>query len=695
MTEDKNKFPEEEAITDSGSSIAQVGEEHRGRRGLNRVNTPEEEAITDSGSSIAQVDDEHRGRRGLNRGNIPEEEAITDSGSSIAQVGDELRGRRGLNRANTPEEEAITDSGSSIARVGDEHRGRRGFENQRQTERSTYTASKSENEYFSRGNDELLDIVIIRGKQYKIVRVISDSTAEARILQIERDNMTYALKLYYPHKGHRVNKEVLQLIMDKEQPGIIKIYDFGEMVNGFNPDEQRDFELMEFCEGGVLKPRSLHGKEEELYYVTLGMVMSATSCNLLGFIHRDIKPENFLWANKEHTRLVLSDFGFAVPCPTDEYIRVEDHRTIIYTAPEFYLRAPGMPPRISAASDLYSVGISMLTLWSGEEVMMGMTETEQIEMKSREKLPYPSDMPQSLKELLCGLTTARPDQRWDFDKIKNWMSEDPDKNIQEQLNTEFEIIFDPSNNLVAYNRMELANLMMEYPQTGIRLLYSGMIEYWIEEAGFFEEAVQLHDITENLYPTKEQHEAGLWFTIYYLAPETPYFFPEGPGIPSEDLITYNEVELFEKVWEHVFVSKNQYLKDYIINEINNPSRLTAYLTVKGHEEIIGRVRKYTKEFSRAEEGLLLLIYNITSGLPLYLNGRFAESIGEINDAVYHNGGKPFDILLSDAFIEWLEHRDPFFADKIKDVIKNSGAGSMVVSELIDFSLEWGDDALKY
>ena len=674
MPDNKNKYEDEELITDSGSTIAQVGDEFRGRRGAESGrNGDDEELITDSGSTIAQVGDEFRGRRGVESGrNGDDEELITDSGSTIAQVGDEFRGRRGAESGrNGDDEELITDSGSTIAQVGDEFRGRRGAET-----RMKYNApvTESKNEFFQRPSGEFLDIMVINGESYRIVRTISDSTAEARVIQLEKQGENFALKLYYPDSGHHADKRVLQLLKDNEEPGLINLYDFGEMINGLNPSERCDFELMEYCEGGILEPGSLRGRNEDMFYVALGLIYAVSSCENLGIIHRDIKPQNFLWANKEHSRLVLSDFSFAVICERGGEVRVPDHRTIIYTAPEFYLRAPGMLPKISIASEIYSAGIAMLTLWSGEEVMMGMTETQQIEMKTREQLPYPNDMDNRLLELLKGITRARPDQRWDFLKIKTWAKENRNDNFEEPQNREFEILFDTDKDQVAYNRGELAGLMANNQEMAIRLLYSGVIEYWLESAGFFDEAVTLNQITEEKYPGKEQHTAGLWAAIYTIDPSMPYFFP-GSDVnnPEKTVVANSIMELTDKIWERVFVKQDSYLKNLIIREINNPySPLTVYLLWNNKEEELERVRRHTLNPAKAEEGLLLLLYLMNPLLPLYLNGRQANDVDDILIRVSENNMQPFEIFTHEAFVEWLGDQDILLSIKVQEKIKAGG-----------------------
>ncbi len=629
-------------------------------------NAPEEEIITSSGSGIAQVDDSARGRRGLRGKKQVEEEVITSSGSGIAQVDDSARGRRGLRGKKQVEEEVITSSGSGIAEIA-RPRGRAALNN------------KGNN--IVRKQGDLPEAFILRGKTYKTVKLISASTAEARVILVERDNIKYALKLYYANMGHGPDPEVLRVIKDaKDEDYLIKIYDFGVWVNPENPDEECDYELMQYCEGGALKPGSLHGDREKIIDVTVQMLQAAIDCANLDFIHRDIKPENFLWVDKEHTKLVLSDFGFAVPCPDGESVWVEDHRTKIYTAPEFYLRAPGLPAKVDHRSDVYSVGLSMLTLWSGEEVMMGHTETQLIEMKSQEKLPYPDDMDSDVLMLLKGLTRGRPDERWDNDTVLRWNDGELDEDDKHFANAgEIEIVFDSSKGLVAHSRGELADMMIANQAVAKKFLYSGRIAKWLDDAGLRPVAVEVENIVENVYPKNQ--EAGLWSVIYLLSPSAPYYFPGFDFTKDDDENQASSLhDLGVVIWNNVVVNADQAFLDRLAEEFaTSDTRLALYLDKENRRDLFQKVKSIlgvSGESSSAVikalknnfkiEAIWYLIYALKPDLPWVMKDTVVETVEELLDQL-KDEGVPLDNMKYEAFVEWLLPRDPVLAAKVKNV----------------------------
>lgn len=708
---DNKKYDsDEELITSSGSGIAQVDDSQRGRRGATN-NSSEEELITSSGSGIAQVDAEQRGRRGVTS-NSSEEELITSSGSGITQVDAGQRGRKGIQN-DTTKEERITSSGSGIAQTDASQRGRRGI-NGKVPKEEKITSSGSgiagierprgkdaltnKNKKIKRTVGNLPSSFVLRGKEYKTIKLISSSTAEARVILVERDNKKYALKLYYSNIGHGPDPEVLRMIKNSDAKYLIKIYDFGSWVNPDDPNEECDYEIMQYCEGGPLIPGSFHGDNVGIIEVVSSMLHSAFECEQVGFIHRDIKPENFLWLDKEHTELVLSDFGFAVPCPEGESVRVEDHRTKIYTAPEFYLRAPGFPAKVGHESDIYSVGLSMLTLWSGEEVMMGLTETDLIGKKSQDKLPYPDDMDSDILLLLKGLTRGRPDERWDDAAVLRWTKGELDEQDSQFDNTgEIEITFDSSKGLIAHSRSDLADLMIRNQTLAKKYLYSGRIVRWLEDADLNDVAVEVERIVEEVYPKNQ--EAGLWSVIYLLSPTESYFFPgyDFEKIDDEEYDDDKEVawldDLGVLIWNNVFVNHDKAFTDSLLKELStSDSNLAIFLEKEGRKDLIDKIKtQYIGDRSSYQktslvikmldgvraglksnvEAICMLMYSVKPDLPWIFyhdseETNVVESIEELIDTMNESGGAP-TTLKYEAFVEWLLPRDPVLAAKVKNI----------------------------
>lgn len=642
----------------------------------------DDDIITDSGSYVANVDSDARGRRGAAT-NDDAEEKITSTGSYVATADGSARGRRGAKKDDP--EEKITGSGSYVATAGSDQRGRRGVSNKGGN-------AKGGNAPKHRAGDTVQAEYDINGKTYKGLKLISASTGEAKIVLVENGGKKFALKIYHANIGHRPSQEVLAAVSKSRGNGVlIDIYEYGVWNNPEVDGAECDYEIMQYCDGGALTAGSLHGKPDELREVTLRMVAAADYCSRIGVLHRDIKPENFFWVDKEHTRLVLGDFGLACICPKGSSVPCEDHRTKIYTAPEFYFRVPGRPPHIDAASDFYSVGISMLTLWSGEQVMLGLTERELIENKHTERLPYPKDLPADLLQLMRGLTLARPDLRWNFDTVTRWAT--GKLTADDALSTgvtELNIVFNSGRNLVAHTRSELATMMLQDMPLAKKYLYSGRMTRWFEDAGLNDLAVSVEDIVEKLYPRNQ--DAGFWSVVYMLDPAAPVYLPDSDF--SEPESKWHKVDSAEELGEEIYntlycaqdgMSKVK-LRIKLSVALSKPdSPIMIYLAAAGYQkvadEILENAQKESDD-SSVYNSILDLVYTLSPSLPFVIGGLTADSVDDLLEILPEEGENLSNTdLTSQGFVKWLIGHDPALAGKVAMVIERGGTNNDVIYAL--------------
>ena len=95
-----------------------------------------------------------------------------------------------------------------------------------------------------------------------------------------------------------------------------------------------------------------------------------------GIIHRDINPSNFIW-NADTNQLKLSDFGLAVPLPTDSVFqspgRIEG--TLPYLAPE---QTGRINQSVDSRADLYALGAMLYEMFTGHPPFEMKTGLEMI-----------------------------------------------------------------------------------------------------------------------------------------------------------------------------------------------------------------------------------------------------------------------------------------------------------------------------
>ena len=105
---------------------------------------------------------------------------------------------------------------------------------------------------------------ILRGKIYTKIKTLSESSGEAQIILVERNNEKYVLKLYYPNFSPEDG--MLQVIWNMNFELIVNVFDYGKVIIN---NTQRDYELMEYLEGPSLIEFRLFKNEETFRKIAL------------------------------------------------------------------------------------------------------------------------------------------------------------------------------------------------------------------------------------------------------------------------------------------------------------------------------------------------------------------------------------------------------------------------------------------
>jgi WD40 repeat protein len=200
-----------------------------------------------------------------------------------------------------------------------------------------------------------------------------------------------------------------QLVAALEHPHIVPVYDYWR-------DPEGAYIVMRYLRGGPLRTLG-SGRDLPLRQVAQIVEQVATALALAhryGVVHRDIKPENILL--DEERNAYLADFGIAqiisaVQQSADEFSSMGSPA---YAAPEVMLGHS-----VTIQSDIYSLGIVVFELLSGEYPYPGleeMSQTQLISMRTKEPLPplftRRPELPRPLTDVLMRATALNPSDRY-------------------------------------------------------------------------------------------------------------------------------------------------------------------------------------------------------------------------------------------------------------------------------------------
>ena len=410
----------------------------------------------------------------------------------------------------------------------------------------------------------------LKGVQYRNIRCLSDSSGEAQIFLVAKDDKEYVLKVYYP--SFDVNKKLLQTIRSFDFEMIVKLYDFGKTyVEG----KHRSYELMEHLKGGTLNKYDLGGDLNQFRRIALQGAAALSYCHNNNILHKDIKPSNFFFRDEQHEELVLGDFGISSMLEKDgKAHRTTQARTPIYAAPEMYADVIDGVVELTPAADFYSLGMTLFALWLGENPMSS-NERVMMRQKNEGRLPRLNELPETVKRIVQGLTAVNPMSRWGYEEVEKWfLGEEVSVDISSPFLKYKNFIVDPDRNLVADNVHELIPLLVENEKLATGYLYNGRISQWLESCGNMKLATVVKDIVVNKYPV-DQH-AGLMASVYAMEPTYPY--KDAGGNLCDDV-------------HSVAISMLSYIERYSVL-LRNPND-TLFLYLEYHSKCnVDRLRSY-------------------------------------------------------------------------------------------------------
>ncbi len=498
-------------------------------------------------------------------------------------------------------------------------------------------------------NDRQNDCFVLKGEEYRMVKCLSDNSGEAQVFLVEHEGSEYVLKVYYPNID--VNKKLLQVIRSFNFEMVYHLIDYGKT---YVDAKNRSYELMEYLRGGTLQEYSLKQDINQFRRLALQAAAALAYCHEKKVLHKDIKPSNYFFRDPEKTQLVLGDFGISSLLEQNgRSHKTTQARTPIYAAPEMYADVIDGEVEITPAADYYSLGITLFTLWLGENPLSANERTI-MRQKNEGRLPRINELPDTVKLIVQGLTTVNPTKRWGYKEVEKWfLGEEVAVDLSSPFLRYKTFVVDPDHNLVADNVHELVPLLIEHDRLGINYLYNDSIASWLEQCGNSKLAAVVRDITTNRYPADQK--AGLWACAFAMEPTMPY--TDNHGMPCDDM---------HSLALSLLTSKDQYA--LTLQNPNDP----LFLYLESHtKKDVARLRSYFKPGADPNVAIMRLVYEIDDETP-FLSGQPSATVKEIVYAFGHAelSDDSWHALCDGRLLAWMYcHEDMILCESLRTLTK--------------------------
>ena len=488
---------------------------------------------------------------------------------------------------------------------------------------------------------------LLKGRIYHSIKCLSDNSGEAQVFLVEGEEGERVLKIYYPN--FTIKKTLMRIIQNFNMEMIVRVDDYGKT---YMDGKNRDYELMEYFRGGTLSEYDLDGDFNQFRRIALQAAAALALCHNSNIIHKDIKPSNYFFRDKDHKEVVLGDFGISSILEGDEKLhRTTQARTPVYAAPEMYNDVIDGEVEITPAVDFYSLGITLMTLWLGENPL-SQNERVMMRKKNEGRLPRINELPDRVKMIVQGLTSVNPQTRWGYEEVERWfLGEDVKVDMSSPILKYRSFIVDPERNLVADNVHELIPLLLDNERLAINYLYNGRIAGWLEQCGNVKLSSAVKDIVVNRYPADQR--AGLMAAVYVMEPTYPY--KDVRGNLCDDI-------------HSATISVLSYQEEYVLALRNPNDRFYLYLEYHSKADV-NRIRSYFAPDSDIDNriAILKLAYEVDPEIPFLAKYPSSNLTEIIRSFGYENCTEDDWLSLSDGrFLSWMySHEDHMACEALR------------------------------
>jgi serine/threonine protein kinase len=252
---------------------------------------------------------------------------------------------------------------------------------------------------------------------------------------------------------------------------IVRVYDFEEDAEG-DP-----FFVMDFVEGKSLKDflaRGMHFNLEMSLHIISQILSALAHSHENGVIHRDIKPANIILLEDDSVK--IADFGIAHIEDSDLTQTGKMLGTPQYSSPEQLTGG-----KIDGRCDLYSTGLVLYELLTGERLISKKTEGLKLDRLAAENLAkmelYSTDNLRILKVVITRALATLPETR--FQNAADFsVALQPLKNQGPKYTADIQ----PSNQRTRVIATMAATVLIAAAALGFILIPSVTLDNWLNNA---------------------------------------------------------------------------------------------------------------------------------------------------------------------------------------------------------------------
>ena len=257
------------------------------------------------------------------------------------------------------------------------------------------------------------DAPTMLGGRYQLVERLGQggmaTVYRARDLNLQRDVAIKILReslISEPGFRDRFLQEA-RAAANLSHPNIVTVFDFGQ-------DDGKLYLVMEYVPGTDLKTvirRQGRLPVREAVDLMIKICSGIGYAHRAGLVHCDLKPHNILVTADHQAK--ITDFGIARALSA---IDPDEHSPVVWGSPLYFApeQASGGPP--SPASDVYSLGVMLFEMLTGETPFKAAEASKLAEMHLSRNPPSPSsinpDIPPSLEEIVLKVLSKEPSNRY-------------------------------------------------------------------------------------------------------------------------------------------------------------------------------------------------------------------------------------------------------------------------------------------